>query len=481
MILFALAGLFVTYLAYSYFKPHYKDIKYQNKKDVPTVKGGYPLIGHGLEFSKDVLGFMEKCYQDYGKIFKINVFGLNMTMVCDRNLVVQLLKEKEDNLSLYDVFDRILFFDSFMSNTKDKFEYMKIIREVITLNFNAFMPKIKSEAQRMVSNLSNKIKINNKVNLTDEMKKFIINTSAQCFTKLDDNLTDEFISNLNKFSDIVNKTITLSSFLPKWLLCNTIIKYGNIYKNKLIASLNDEIEKYRQDPDKTDSILFRKAVDHENKYSNQQIGEMLLILLYASAENTALGLTATLIELSRDKDMWQKVHDECTKHIKNNDDLESVFKSPIVDACMTEALRLNSHIFGITRKPIALKTLGDYYIGDCDSVAVSTALLMSGTCANDLYKEPKKYDPARFLEPRFEKKTSDGIINFSAYLHNCPGKQFAIYEIKTALAYFIVNFERFDISDSDYNTKQLCSTAVIPERNSVVELQLSELKEISKN
>lgn len=470
MIFLVVEALFIIFLIYLIDLVYHKVRKRNNYRinDIPKVKGGYPLIGHAIELIRDSHGFIEKCYQEYGKLFEIKVFSYRMLMICDRDLVIPVLKEKEDKLSFYEIFDRILFFDSFMNKPERRYDYMKMIRQVITMNFNEFMPKIKLEAQRMSNNLVDKIKYNNKVSLINEMRKFIINTSAQCFTKMDDKLTDDFLDNFDKFTNAVNMTITCSTFFPKWLLYYTTIYYGKIYKNRLIKMLDDEIDEYRRDINKMDSILFRKTVDC-GEYSNYEIGEMLLILLYASAENTAHALTNTLIELSKDEDIWMKVGEECDKYINKDDDLELVFKSPLIDACVMEAMRLNSHIFAIARRPMSLKTLGDYYIGDYDNIAICTSMLMCGTCANDLYHEPQNYDPRRFLEPRFEKKTSEYILNWSAYVHQCPGKYFSIYEIKTALAYFIINFRRFD-SSSINNKKNRFSTSVIASTDSNIEL-----------
>ncbi len=38
-------------------------------------KGGLPIVGHGISFSKDIIGFVKKCYQEYGKVFQLKIFN----------------------------------------------------------------------------------------------------------------------------------------------------------------------------------------------------------------------------------------------------------------------------------------------------------------------------------------------------------------------------------------------------------------------
>ena len=43
-------------------------------KEIPFVKGAIPFFGHGRDFGKDIIGFMKKCYSEYGGIFSSENF-----------------------------------------------------------------------------------------------------------------------------------------------------------------------------------------------------------------------------------------------------------------------------------------------------------------------------------------------------------------------------------------------------------------------
>jgi hypothetical protein len=51
------------------------------------------------------------------------------------------------------------------------------------------------------------------------------------------------------------------------------------------------------------------------------------------------------------------------------------------------------------------------------------------------------YDPDRFLNPRNEKMDSKNIMTWGSGVHLCPGKLFALYEIKLAVTMMVTNFD----------------------------------------
>lgn len=76
-------------------------------KAIPMVEGNLPLVGHGLEFGKDILGFISRNYKKYGSIFRIQIFRTEMIVVADQKLAKQFFGFREKRLSLYDVLKRL--------------------------------------------------------------------------------------------------------------------------------------------------------------------------------------------------------------------------------------------------------------------------------------------------------------------------------------------------------------------------------------
>jgi len=66
---------------------------------------------------------------------------------------------------------------------------------------------------------------------------------------------------------------------------------------------------------------------------------------------------------------------------------------------------------------------------------------MSHECSTDTFTNPLVYDPERFLQPRNEPSDAKSVMTWGAGVHLCPGKLFALYEIKMATALITTTFE----------------------------------------
>lgn len=360
-----------------------------------------------------------------------------MVVVCDRSLITEYFKAKESSMSLYDVLTELYFADAFSDDPRDLPTIINLVKKTIAVRFDEFIPKIKGEAEKMIERLRKK---SGKIALTDEMIRFVACTSARCFVNLE--LSDEIYDQLMEFTHLLNKLVVWTYFLPRpWIkfLMGTRLSQ---YRKKITSHLQPIIQEYRENQEKNDSLLLREAVDYVdeqtgNILSDQQIGDIIVCLLYVSSENTALGLSNTVTDLASHGTYWDQV-----KELSSNllSDPKSLFASPLLNACILESARMNSHIFALNRKPTTKKTLGDYYLGDVETVALCEPMLMSHECSLDTFKNPLIYRPERYLEDG-EPSDAKNVMTWGAGVHLCPGKLFALYEIKMATALMTTHFK----------------------------------------
>lgn len=435
------------YTIYSIVASKIKDRVPKGLKRVPKVSGGLPYVGHGLEFSKDVIGCVTKWQKQYGNIFSVKIFRTNMVIICERDLLDEFFKSKEYDLSLYDTLNRLFFGSAFSNDEKFLTVIIDIVRSTIRINYDEFLPKVEEEAKKLIDDLKQYDGQN--IIISDITMKFIARTSAKCFLCID--LSDHFYNLLMKFSHILNKIVILTYFFPKWLLRLVVNPFLKYYRNQMIYQLKPLIDLYRYHKQYKDSPIIRAAVDYidpktNKQLSDDQIGGILICLLYVSTENTALGLSATMTDLSINKDYWDKVYTESKLYLTNNDYKGLIKNGQYVEACFNESARLNTHIFPLNRYPVKnTAVLGGYYIGNVESVGVCAPILMSGDCASDRYSNHTEYNPERFIGPNKESTRNLDLVTFGAGTHLCPGKQFAKMEIKVAQALITTMFEPFQI------------------------------------
>lgn len=440
----------------------------QGAKEVPFVKGGIPFIGHGNQFAKNPLEFIRDAHNQYGDYFKIRIFGRDIVIVCDREACNEYFKSSEKKMSLYEILDDLYFSTGFSDDLTFFQTMINIVKKSVEVKYEKFAPKIMEEAEKMINRI--KVQNNSELELKAEMSRFISNTSARCF--IDIELTDEFYDILTDFSQLLNKIIVTTYFVPKWLITITANVVLKRYRQKMVKLLEPIIDVYIKDPSLKESKILHNAVNYVDqngkKLTNDQIGDIVVCMLYISSENTALGLAHAMVDLSQNEKYWALVKEESEKYLDVGD-VKSLFNSPILDACIMESARINSHLFAIMRKPKSGgEVLNGYYIGDAYSVALCEPILMRYEKAIEKFTNPDNYDPGRFLEPMNESKASNDIITWSSGVHICPGKMFALYELKAAMAMIVTTFNRFEIAKDKITELDFFSPAAFADRKAFV-------------
>lgn len=487
MYLFAVLGFLSIIVIYYYYSTRPIPTP-SGLKSVPVVDNKIPILGHIIAFSKNNIGFIQYCYRTFGKIFRIKLAKKNIIVICDRSMIKEYFRATEDKMSLYDILEDIFFRRAFFKDSTDFKRAIQIIKSSIAIRFDVFIPKIKEEATKLVQNM----KQNNgqKVNLSKEMIKFVANTGYRCFVS--NEINEDFMEYLFKFTSLLNRTIVLTYFLPHWLLnltCGLVLTH---YRNRMVELVDSEIESYRKFTNKNDSMIIRKAIDFidndDNKLCNRQVVEIIICLLYVSSENTALGLVATLVEISKNN-YWNSIKNICEKYLIT-DNIPDLMDDSMLNASIHEASRLNTHIFSIQRKPKNISSaICGYHVGGADVIAVCEPMLMSLDCSSDVFSLPSKFNPERFIkintdeeeiglantEPKIEPMTANYVMTWGGLSHHfCPGKSFALLEIKMAVALILSNFDQFKITDEQYDRRDYFSPSAYAERN--IELNLSSVK-----
>lgn len=437
MILFLTSLAILASAIYTYFNRRSTVVG----KNIPFVKGCYPIVGHGITFSKDIIGFVRRCYNDYGKIFRIKVFNRNMVVICDRSMIDEFFKAKEETFSLYDVLTDLFFADAFSDDPSSLSTIINIVKRTISIRFDEVVPKIKEEADRMIERLKDTVEDDNRINIASEMIRFVACTSSRCFVGVE--LDDYVYDLLMRFTHKLNKLVVLTYFLPRSVL-RFIAHYTlRPLRKQMVQWLIPEIQKYRLNPSKNDSMILREGVDYVSdsgkKLTDDEIGDIVVCLLYVSSENTALGLSASVIDLANHHDSFLTRAKREAYDYLNRNDMKGLFSSAFIDSCVMESARMNTHIFALNRKPHGFMIDG-YSFDGVDCVALCEPMLMLHEASTDKFSNPLVYNPDRYSKPMNESKAANSVMTWGAGVHLCPGKMFALYEIKTALALIITNF-----------------------------------------
>lgn len=169
-----------------------------------------------------------------------------------------------------------------------------------------------------------------------------------------------------------------------------------------------------------------------------------MLQLFAAQHTSSATSTWIGMRLLRDKGVLERVLSEQDGIMKANGgvlDYEALTKMNLLHACMKETLRMHPPLIFLMRKVLEPRpALGGRFViptGDYVVASPSVAGMLP-----DVFAEPNKWDPDRFLPPRDEDKSAPySFLGFGAGRHGCMGEGFAYVQVKTIWSILLKLFD----------------------------------------
>ena len=175
------------------------------------------------------------------------------------------------------------------------------------------------------------------------------------------------------------------------------------------------------------SLLLEARYEDGQPMSDDSIRDELLTMLFAGHETTASSLAWSFYWLHRLPEVGQKLQAQLHT-LPSNAEFTDLAKLPYLSAVVSETLRLNPVVVFVGRQLTQPFELMGYQLEPGTSLFPSIYLTHQ---REDLYPEPQKFKPERFLEKQFSPYE---YLPFGGGNRRCLGYAFALYEMKLVLA-----------------------------------------------
>jgi cytochrome P450 len=210
-------------------------------------------------------------------------------------------------------------------------------------------------------------------------------------------------------------------------------------REKLFSLLDEEIQYRRQHPDtySTDILsVLMKARDPEGQaLTDDELKDQVLAILSAGVENTSIALSWAMYWVHNQPKIRQKLLNELNT-LGLDSSLSEIAKLPYLEAVCQESLRIYPPIMvtelRLLRVPMSL-------IGH--QLDAGTVILPCSYLAHqreDIYPEPKRFCPERFLERKYG---SHEYFPFGGGNRVCIGATLAMFTMKLTLATILLQFD----------------------------------------
>lgn len=414
---------------------------------------------------------MEECTQRYGDIFTLRLLKnfAPLVFVSNPQAVQQILtsdtKEFEAPGEANMIMEPLLGKNSVITVSGARHQRQRQL----------LMPPFHGERMRTyadtISNITDK-----EIKKWGEGKPFCVRTSTQAITlgvmmQAVFGLTDT--PRAQKIEKLLGETLDeASSPLAVTMLYFPLLR-DNLGKliawNKFLERqketdklIYEEIQERRDNPDssRTDilSLLMEARDEAGEPMTDEELRDELLTLLFAGHETTATALAWALYWIHKLPEVRQKLLAEIDS-VGDNPDAGTIFKLPYLNAVCNETLRIYPVAMltfaRIVKTPVSVM---GYEMEPGTPIMGSIYLVHQ---REDLYPEPKKFKPERFLERQF---SAYEFMPFGGGVRRCIGLAFAQFEMKVALFEMLSRVELALADNRDVKAKRR-GLVTAPERS----------------
>ncbi|XP_063919109.1 cytochrome P450 4c3-like [Zophobas morio] len=200
----------------------------------------------------------------------------------------------------------------------------------------------------------------------------------------------------------------------------------------------DDVYKGKKRLAMLDLLLSAKM---ERLIDDEGVQEEVDTFMFEGHDTTAVALGFLLMLIACHQDIQEQIVQEMCDvfgDLKTRPTYSDLQSLKYMERCIKESLRLYPSVHFITR------TLGQDvrtrsgYLLPKDTIAVIHIYDVHHN--PDIYPDPEKFDPDRFLPDNSQNRHPFAFLPFSAGPRNCIGQRFAMLELKSALCAILGNF-----------------------------------------
>ncbi len=424
--------------------PYEEYVNEPNNQDFSSIPGdtGLPLVGHTFSFYKDPFEWARENSPKYGPVIKVNLLGGGGVVVLGPELMEHIYLDPGRNFSSRMGFlDRVgTFFGG--SVIMEDFEQHRHQRRILQTAFkNDSLKHYTSEINGIYERALNEWDADEGKTVPFFMyvKELLLEVAAEIF--IGEKGRGSQMKKINQsFIDCVNGTMYIVPFpFPG----NTLYKglKGRKFLEKTFRAL---VPVKRAGNDKDMLSYFSREKDEEgNYYSDEEIANQAIFLLFAAHDTTTAAITHTIYYLTRYPEAKEKLYQECKAYYdktgKDQLDYEDLDQVPYMQQVFFEVQRMRTSTPLVPRRTIREEELAGV------KIPAHTMILTVPryTCHMEEYwTEPFKFDPDRFSPERAEHKQHAFLFHpFGGGAHKCIGMHFSQMEYKCLIYKFMLRYE----------------------------------------
>lgn len=445
MLLLLFTTLFATSLLYLFFKPFLDTFFYAVPDEPKYVHSFNPFFGFANQLVNDPINFISTLYQRYGKAFAIQMATKRYVYLCDeQTYLTKVLKSAdlsiEEFLADFMVRGLEVSKEPTRNETLQQFQMKQYHQyltgeELETLNqsvHDSLLESMRLDAKENPSNVKN---------FFDLFSEFLLFAGTaglfgHAFANKQRQSNPSFYRLFQDF-DHAYKLGVISVPFRRWIYRETFKNRHEFIRRFESLTLNNGESKliYAREE------LFRSD-EYKDLFREYDIAAFQASLLWAAVANTAPLSCWVVVDLLLHPAALEAVKDELKEHRSSSLQLynrEFLHKLKILESCIYETLRRISNAVS-TRQAIentTVECVDKTKIGLRKGDMLIYPAFLKHFDTNLFGPNPSEYQYDRFVK----KSKAPSVMIFGCGAHMCPGRFWAINEVKMLVALIVEHME----------------------------------------
>ncbi|KAF8897197.1 cytochrome P450 [Infundibulicybe gibba] len=462
--LYAYAGLFAVLYTVTKFTSAYRQAS--KLRAIPAVGPTGMLSSYpgAFRFLREAREMVQEGYDQYcGTAFRVPMLSKWMIVLSGPRMIDDIRKATDDQLSFRDALSESFHIDLTIGPQLHHDPYhVAIVRTPLTRNLAARFTEVQNEIVTSFDDLIPGVEKDwVAVPALKTMMKIVCRTSNRLFVGLPLCRDPDFTALMERFSlDVVKGGNTLNS-LPRILWPIAVRFFTNVPANikramgHIAPILQDRLEKEelhgRDWPGKPNDLISWLLEEAEGEQRTLwDISVRVLAVNFAAIHTTSMASTHALYDLAVHPEYIKPLREEVEAVIKEDGWSKTAMgKMRKLDSFLRESQRLT----GIGALVMNRKVLKDFTFSDGTLVPAGNFVSVASFATHhnkEYYKNPYEFDGFRFSRLREDQGEgtkhqtvflSSENVMFGGGRHACPGRFFAVNELKAILAYTLITYD----------------------------------------
>ncbi|NOQ85027.1 MAG: cytochrome P450 [Myxococcales bacterium] len=410
-------------------------------KTPPRLKGGFPLIGHTVDFARDPVGLLQRAYDECGRVAQFKLAGKNVTLFTGPEAHESLFRLPDEVLSpseaykmMIPVFGKGVVYDT---TPERMYEQLHMLHPALrNRRMRTYTEIIADETHQIISGWGDE----GQIEVCEFFATLTSFTSSRCLLgeEFRNEMSEEFARVYEDLEAGIVPLAYVNAYLPI-----PAFRRRDRARARLGEMVSAIIERRRRkgihSEDFTQTLMESTYADGTS-LTDHEITGILIAAMFAGHHTSSVTTAWALLELLRAPDYYDKVCTEIRERFAADEgySFQAMRELEQTEWAIKEALRIHPPLFMLFRAALEDCEIYGYRVKKGDWVSVSPLVAHR---ENEVFENALEYDPDRYGPGREEDRRPFAYMSFGGGRHKCLGNAFAILQMKTIFGVLLNNYD----------------------------------------